>query len=181
MAVIPIRVEPEEVHIRADRRLAFKVVTGFTSRNGALERAPRVLETDGDRLLVEFRTPVEFGFGIRRYFRTVEWLTLREPEQIDFELVPGKGPIAGGLKQLDDRFLLEDVDGCTEFRYESTFCIRWSIFGWLLGKLLFQRAIKRHMRRHLAELKETIEARAERSRIYPLECPHETDPRSSSR
>ena len=181
MAVMTIRVEPEEIHIRADRRLAFEVVTSFGGKDGQTGASPRVLEEDGDRLLIEFRTPVEFGFGIKRNFRTVEWLTLKEPEQIDFELVPGKGPITGGLKRLDDRFLLEDVDGCTEFRYESTFCIRWSLFGWLLGKLLLQRTIKRHMRHHLAELKETIEARAKRSRVYPLECPHETDPRGSSR
>jgi hypothetical protein len=180
VAVIPIRVEPEEIHIRADRRLAFEVVTGFTSGNGAPEGAPRVLETDGDRLLVEFRTPVDLGFGIRWHFRTVEWLTLKEPEQIDFDLVPGKGPIRGGLKLLTDRFSLHDVDGCTEFRYESTFGIRWSVLGWLLGKLLIQRAMKQHMKKHLAALKVTIEARAERSRVYPLDCPHESDPRGHS-
>ncbi len=172
MAVIPIRIEPEEIHIRADRRLAFQVVTAFGAEQGEHGASAKVLETEGDRMLVEFNTQVKLLFGMTRVFRTVEWVTLDEPERIDFSLVPGKGPVTGGLKLLEDRFILEDDAGCTDLRYESSFGIRWSIWGWVIGKLWVERYLKRHMREHLATLKETIEARAKRSRLYALECDH---------
>ena len=168
MAIIPIRIEPKEIHIRADRRLAFQVVTAFGADQGENGASSKVLKTEGDRMLVEFHTPVKMFFGITwvRVYRTVEWVTLHEPDQIDFSQVEGP------LQLLEDRFLLEAVEGCTEFRYESTFGVRWSIFGWILGKLWLERCLKQHMRDHLKELQETIEARAKRSRVYALECEH---------
>lgn len=168
MAIIPIRIEPEEIHIRADRRLAFEVVSAFGATRENNGASTRVLQEDGNRLLVEFHTPVKMFFGITmaRVYCTVEWVTLHKPDQIDFSLVEGP------LQLLEDRFLLEDVEGCTDFRYESTFGVRWSIFGWILGKVWFERCLKQHMRDHLTELRETIEARAKRSRIYALECKH---------
>ncbi len=173
MTIKPIELQPAEVHIHADRRLAFQVVTAFgaaMSENGA--PPPQVLQDEGDRKLVAFSTPVML-LGMSKTFPTTEWLTMREPEQIDFSLVPGNGPITGGLKMLEDRFTFEDRSGCTLMRYESTFAIRWSWPGWLLGKLLFAPAIKSHMRHHLDDVKMMIEERAKRSRVYPqLEsCP----------
>lgn len=168
----PITLRPAEVHIHADRRLAFQVVTAFGAASSDGSPGPKVLEDHGDRKLVAFSTPVKL-LGFSKPFPTTEWVTLNEPEQIDFELVPGKGPIVGGLKLLIDRFTFEDRSGCTLLRYESRFAIRWSWPGWLLGKLLFAPVIGSHMRHHLDELKLTIEERAKRSRAFPQveSCP----------
>ncbi len=102
--VIPIRLAPVEVHIHADRRLAFQVLTAFRAKQEA--GAPPVLMDEGNRKLVEFHTVIG-----RRTYRTVEWVTLREPEEIRFEGV--EGPLA----LLQDRFVLEEDQGCTRFRY----------------------------------------------------------------
>lgn len=174
MAIQPIQIPPEHIHIHADRRLAFQVITAFGRNQEQGQPSHRVLEKRGeDELLVGFNTPVRV-LGIDRIFHTVEWVTLTPPEQIDFRLVPGEGPITGGLKLLHDRFVLTDAAGCTNLRYESAFGIRWSVSGWIVGKLLIESLLRKHMREHLVELKATIEARAARSRLYPqAACPHE--------
>ena len=175
MAVIPIKIKPEKIHITSDRRLAFQVITAFGASNGSkgIENGPsnRVLREEDDRKLIEFVTPVNLGPGMSRNWVTNEWVKMSEPEEVTFDLVPGKGPITGGLKLLSDRFVFEVVDNCTDLTYESTFGIRWSVFGWLFGKMFVERYLKKHMREHLAEVKPVIEARAARSRVY-APCVH---------
>jgi len=102
MWVIPIRMDPVEIHIHADRRLAFQVLTAFGTAqpDGS---ASRVLRDEGHRKLVEFHSLIPTAAGGKKIYRTVEWVTLHEPEAIDFEGV--EGPLA----LLRDRFVLEDV------------------------------------------------------------------------
>ena len=86
-------------------------------------------------------------------------------------MVPAHGIITGGLRQLTDGFELEKQGNCTVLTYKSRFGIRWSVGGWLLGKVLIGPIIKKHMIAHLGEVKEMIENRARRSRVYPqLPC-----------
>ena len=173
MSAIPITAPSQQVHINADRRLTFQVIAAMGTGGGPGDSANRVLERDGERMLVEFNSPVKLGPGIKTVFKTTEWVTMTEPEQITFKLVPGHGPLTGGLRDLDDRFVFKDHGGCTVLTYESRFAIRWSIFGWMVGRLWFSRYMKKHMIEHLAEVKTMVEARAERSRIYPqIACEH---------
>ncbi|MFQ5899284.1 MAG: hypothetical protein ACE5JN_13720 [Candidatus Methylomirabilia bacterium] len=160
MWVIPIRMDPVETHIHADRRLAFQVLTAFgaTQPDGG---SSRVLREEGGRKLVEFHTAMPTSTGGKKVYRTVEWVTLHDPEAIDFQGVEGP------LDLLRDRFVLEDVGGCTAFRYESTFGMKGWIFGWLVGRFRVKPILGRFMREHTRELKETIEERAKRSRIFP--------------
>jgi hypothetical protein len=124
-------------------------------------------------MLVEFNSPVKIGPGMNTVFKTTEWVTMSEPEQINFRLVPGRGPITGGLRDLSDRFVFDDHGSCTVLTYESAFAIRWSVFGWVLGKMFFARYLKDHMIKHLAEVKTIVEARAGRSKVYPqAACEH---------
>ena len=169
---IPIRMPPARAHMRADPRLAFEVIGAFGTSQPDGSGA-RVLRTDpGGRLLVEFRTRVPTLRGGNRIQRTVERVTLRSPERIDFEGVEGP------LRVLRDRFTFADFDGCTEFTYESTFAIGWSVVGWLIGWLYARPLLGRFMREHVEELRETVEARAARSRQYPQPaCPHRADRR----
>ena len=162
--ILPIRLTPVERHIHADRRLAFQVLTAFGVRqeDGS---SSMVLKAEGDRKLVEFHSVIPtFRHGQKRgqkMYRTVEWVTLLEPEEIRFEGV--EGPV----DLLQDRFVLQNLDGCTLFRYESTIGIKGGFAGWLKGQILVRPTLSRFMRDHSHRLKETIEARAKNSRLYP--------------
>ena len=150
-----------EVHIHADRRLAFQVITAFGASAQTGETSTKVLSREADRLLVEFHIPVRGLFGRQKVYRTVEWVTQDEPGEITFEGV--EGPLA----LLRDRMLLEAAGGCTWLRYESQFGLKWGIAGWLVAMLVLRPIMQRFVRSHLQELKETIEARARRSKVYP--------------
>lgn len=158
--IVPIRLKPVELHIHADRRLAFQVLTAFGARqeDGG---SSTVLKDEGDRKLVEFHSVIPTHGGKQKTFRTVEMVTLHEPDEIRFEGVEGP------LDLLKDRFLLHDVAGCTLFRYESTFGIKGGLGGWLRGQLIVRPVLRRFMREHSLKLKKTIEDRAKRSRVYP--------------
>ncbi len=168
---IPISAGLQQVHVHADRRLAFQVLTAFggpadesgasTRAASAKEASTRVLAEQEGRRLVEFHTPVQGLFGRRKVYRTVEWVTTREPERVDFEGVEGPLPL------LRDRFTLEERGGCTLFGYESTFGVRGWWLGWAVGMIYVRPTMRRFIRRHLEELKETIEERARRSKVYP--------------
>lgn len=162
--IIPIRLKPVELHIHADRRLAFQVLTAFGARqeDGG---ASIVLKDEGDRKLVEFHSVIPTRGRREAIYRTVERVALHEPDEIRFEGVEGP------LDLLEDRFLLQNVAGCTLFRYESTFGIRGGLVGWLRGQLAVRPILRRFMQKHSLKLKKTIEDRAKRSRLYPYrEC-----------
>ncbi|TVR68878.1 MAG: SRPBCC family protein [Sphaerobacteraceae bacterium] len=177
MPVISIAVPSESVLIRADRRLSFELLSAFRSLRSNPVRSIRVLERDDDnnRVLAEFSSPVHLPFGKTLTLRTIESVKFFEPERIEFVLPKPSWTFA----VLEDRFTLEDVEGWTRLRYESRFALPGWIFGWVVGKLVVQRMVKQHMREHLAELREKIETRAKRSRVYrfpqdiPLELRHE--------
>ena len=181
MAHIAIDLPEQSVHIHAQRELAFEVITAFGNsasaggKNGGAvigehDSTNVVLEKDGDRMLVEFRTPVKLG-PVSTVWKTTEWVSPEKPESISFELVPDHGILTGGLRQLTDRVDFKKQGNCTVLTYRSRFGIRWSVGGWLLGKMLIGPIIEKHMIEHLGEVKEMIENRARRSRIYPqLAC-----------
>ena len=160
MWVIPVQMEPVETHIHADRRLAFQVLTAFGARqpDGGFST---VLRDEGSRKLVEFHSLIPTAAGGKKVVRTVEWVILHAPEAIDFEGVEGPVPF------LRDRFVLEDVGGCTRFRYESTFGLKGWIIGWLVARFRVKLLLARFMREHTHALRAAIEERAKRSRVFP--------------
>ena len=160
MGVVPVQAKTEEILIHADRRLVFQVLTAFGTAGGNGE-ATRVLAQEPDRTLVEFHTPIKNLLGHTKTYRTVEWVIPHEPERIDFEAVECP------LPHLKDRFTLEARDGCTLMRYESEFGSRGGRLGWLWARFAIRPVMHRHMRRHLQKLRETIEARARRSKVFP--------------
>ena len=164
---IPIRVEPVETLIHADRRLAFQVVTAFGASSGSEGASTRILKDEGGRLLVEFLTETKQLFGRRKVYKTVEWVTKHEPDRIDFEGV--EGPLA----ILRDSFTFLPDGGCAVFRYESEFAVRWWVLGWIVGIAYVRPMLRRFMVGHVKKLKETIEERARRSKVYPqVPCSH---------
>ncbi len=181
MAHIPIDLPDQSIHIHAQRELAFEVISSFGGNGGRLDGGsgvgsvnPKpmsvVLAEDGARMLVEFNSRVKVG-PIVTTWKTIEWVSPDKPESISFELVPDRGIIAGGLRQLTDRFDFIKQGDCTLLTYRSSFGIRWSVGGWLVGKIIIGPIIKKHMVEHLVEVKVVIENRARRSRVYPQrEC-----------
>lgn len=163
--IVPIHLPPAELHIHADRRLAFQVLTAFGARqeDGG---SSAVLRNEGNRKLVEFHSIIPpTRRSKQRLCRTVEWVTLHEPDEILFEGVEGP------LDLLQDRFQLQDVAGCTHFRYESIIGIAGGIAGWLKAQFFIRPVLSKFMREHALKLKRTIEERAKRSRVYPYrEC-----------
>ncbi|MDA1349100.1 MAG: hypothetical protein O3A47_09595 [Chloroflexi bacterium] len=158
--VITVRLPPVEAHIHADRRLAFEFLTAFGANQGD-EGASRVIEDRGDRKLVEFHSSTPTLTGKRKTYRTVEWVTLEAPTEILFEGVEGP------LSLLRDRFTLEDLQGCTRFLYESTVGVPGWVLGWLVAQTYVRTLLGKFMREHTASMKEKIEDRARKSRVYP--------------
>ncbi len=168
----PITLEPRSIHIRADRRLVYQVLTAY-GQSGLEEYCARVLEDYGDRKLVEFHTPLKVGKSTH-IFRSVEWVQLTPPARIDFWLAPGyEEKSIFALSLLEDAFMLDDRGGCTEMTYESRFAVKAPVIGWLLARLMMMRVMSRHMAEHLEDIRELCEARAVRSRVWRFgRCGH---------
>lgn len=169
MWVIPVWLPPLEVHVHADRRLAFQVITAFGVSQGLAGSRSRVLgqDEDGSRL-VEFHTSAEGWAGRQKVYRTVERVTLVEAEQVEFEGVEGP------LTLLHDRFLFQSEGNCTRLRYESRVGLRGWWLGWLVARYYARPRLERLMRAHLEEMKEAVEARARRGKVYPqMACKQE--------
>lgn len=167
MRVIPIRLKPFSVHVNADRRLAFQVLTAFGAAAAESGAASRVVSRDGDRLLVEFYTPGRGLLGRARVFRTLERVSPREPDLIEFEGVEGP------LSLLRERLVLEDDDGCTILRHHGEFGLRGWLLGWIVGALVIRPVLARLLRAHGDEMRRAIEDRASRSRVFPQgSCAH---------
>ncbi len=162
---VHIRVPTAEVHVHADRRLAFQLLTswGVTGPGGALRS--KVLEKTDDRVLCEFYTPIK-AMGLKWVQKTVEWVTTEEPQLIEFEAIKAPLPV------LLCKWSLDEWGGCTKFKYDATIALHGSIFGWVFGMLFIRPMFHRMMKEHLNELRETIEARSARSRVFPQQpCP----------
>lgn len=159
--LIPISIGPIQVHIHADRRLAFQVLTAFGAATQADGASSRVLSQENGRLLVEFHTRVHTLFGWRKDYRTVEYVTLHEPELVEFDTV--EGPFA----MMYERFTLQDDGGCTLLRYDGRFGLPGWLGGWILGVVYVRPLLNRFMRRHIMDMKEAMESRARRSRAFP--------------
>lgn len=164
--LIPIRIPTAEVHVQADRRLAFQVLTAWGAAGPDGKPTAKVLQKSGERVLCEFHTPVKAFFGLEWVQRTVEWVTVTEPERIQFEAITAPLPVLVCLWSLDE------WGECCVFKYDATIALHGSLIGWIFGILLIRPIFKRMMREHLVELKTTIETRAARSRVFPQQpCP----------
>jgi hypothetical protein len=163
-----INLSTMQLHIGADRRLVFQMLSAFDS--GVIpgpEGSSKVLSRDGNRLVVEFLTPVNTPIG-RRSIRTVEEVALFEPERIMFNALEGP------LSSMEEEFQLSDREGCTTLKYDGRFIMPWRLFGWLIGRLYVKGAIRRVVWEHMVQIKQAAEARASRSKLFPSACSHKT-------
>lgn len=152
------------VQVCADRRLAFQVLTAFGAKT-ADGSTSEVLSEAGNTKLVKFTTPVKLIWRTRQ-LATEERVTLDEPRTIDFELLRAENYMRV-FSLFKERFTLQDADGCTDFTYDSRFRIHGMPLSYPFAVGVVRPILARFMEQHLAELKQTIEQRAERSKMYP--------------
>ncbi len=144
---MPVVLPSVEAIVPASPETVFEWVTAF--KENTTGGGSRVLNTEenGD-LIVEFVTVVFGLMGRRKVHRTVERVTLESPHEVRFQGV--KGP----LSVLRDRFTLQEVEGGTQFRYESTVGLPGSIFGWLLCQTYVRALLGRFMSQHVEKIRE---------------------------
>ncbi len=148
---------PHEVIVDAPREMVFEMLTAFGRGQlpGAKEKS-RVMEEDGDRLVVEFTTD-----AIYRTYVTVEEVTLFRPDRITFKHLDGP------LESCDEVFTFKELpDGQTLWRHTGSFRLGWPVVGDVVGRNVTKRWFERVMRKHMREMKMAIEARAARSHVY---------------
>jgi len=163
---IPITVRPVEVTIHSDRRLACEVLTAWGTTKVGDKPAARVMREQDKGQLIEFHTPIMSMLGVNYVARTLERVVVTEPKHISFEGVEGIVP------RMICQFHIDEWGDCTRFRYETEFAIHGSVFGWIFGVTFVRLAMHSMMKKHSLEIKETIEKRASRSRVYPQkDCP----------
>ncbi len=153
MSLKAIHVSPIEVKINAERRLVFQFITNFGTTASESGASSRVLSREKNGLLVEFETEVPVLFGMRKMFRTVERVTLYEPEWVEFE------EIEGPLAMRRERLILDELGTSTCLRYEAKFAMKGGVLGWLLGLLFARPKLKHAVQSHLMEIRETFETR----------------------
>lgn len=153
---------PHEVTVDAPREMVFEMLTAFGRGQlpGAKEKT-RVLEEDGDRLVVEFTTD-----AIYKTYVTLEEVTLHRPDRITFKHLDGP------FESCDEIFTFEELpDGQTLWRHTGSFTLGWPVVGKVVGRNITKRWFERVMRKHMREMKEAIEARAARSHVYKRRRP----------
>ena len=148
---------PHETIVNAPREMVFQMLTAFgRGRLPGSKEKSRVIEQDGDRLIVEFTTD-----AIYKTYVTLEEVILHSPDRITFKHL--KGP----LDACDEVFTFEDLpDGTTLWRHTGSFRLGWPVVGDVVGRNVTKRLFERVMRKHMREMKEAIEARAARSHVF---------------
>jgi hypothetical protein len=148
---------PHETIVNAPREMVFQMLTAFGRGRLPLSKGTsRVIEQDGDRLIVEFTTD-----AIYKTYVTLEEVTLHSPDRITFK------HLGGPLDSCDEVFTFEELpDGKTLWRHTGSFRLGWPVVGDVVGRKVTKRWFERMMRKHMREMKEAIEARAARSHVF---------------
>ena len=156
----PIKLRPHTVRIQAPRELVFQMMSHFGRGRlpGDNNESSKVLERDDNRLVVEFQTKALFTT-----YTTVEEVRLYPSERITFE------HLSGPLHYAREHFKFDDVDGReTDLTHSGEFIwSRFPFFGWFGGVIYTRPVFERTLVKHMAQVKQTAEARAARSRVFP--------------
>ena len=156
-----IRLRPHTVRIQAPRELVFQMMSHFGRGRlpGDNNESSKVLERDGNRLIVEFQTKTPTGAT----YTTIEEVRLYPPERITFE------HLSGPLRCVREAFTFGAVDARqTDLTHSGEFV--WSrvpLLGWLGGMFYVRPIFERTLMNHMEQVKQAAEARAARSRVFP--------------
>ncbi len=155
----PIRLKTHRVRIKAPRELIYQMMSSFGRGRlqGDNNESSEVLSRDGDTLVVKFRTKA----GLISY-DTVEEISLEPPGRITFK------HLSGPLHYAWEEFVFEEVGEFeTDLVHDGEFIWkRIPFFGWFGGMIYTRPAFERVLTKHMAQIKESSEARAARSRVF---------------
>ena len=148
-----VKLKTQSVVIQAPRSVVFKMISSFgdgvNGPAGDTEESKTLLERDGNRLLMEFRSR-----DGRKLYHTVEEVMLYPEERITF------GHIEGPLHHSQEEFVFAEVDSGTKMTHNGEIECRmhWlPIAGWAVARFYVKRHYERLVLRHMNSLKDRAE------------------------
>ncbi|MDA1127547.1 MAG: SRPBCC family protein [Chloroflexi bacterium] len=155
-----VRLREQSVVIRAPRSLVFELISSFGEGHaetdvrdptGEQEERSRLLEREGNRLLMEFHSR-----DGRKTYRTLEEVMLYPEERITFRHLDGP------LHHSQEEFLFTETDvGTTMTHHGEIECrMHWLPgAGWAVARFYVKRHYERLVLRHMNDLKDRAEGR----------------------
>ena len=153
-----VRLKTQSVTVQAPRTEVFRLISSFGDADigeasgesaGDMEERKTLLERDGNRLLMEFRSR-----DGRKMYRTVEEVMLYPEERITFR------HIEGPLNHSQEEFRFTKVDSGTKMTHHGEIECRmhWlPVAGWAVARFYVKRHYERLVLRHMNSLKDQAE------------------------
>ena len=153
-----VRLKTQSVTIQAARPVVFRLFSSFGDAetgeasgepSGDMEEGQTLLERDGNRLLMEFRSR-----DGRKMYRTLEEVMLYPEERITFR------HIEGPLHHSEEEFAFTEVDSGTKMTHNGEIECRmhWlPVAGWAVARFYVKRHYERLVLRHMNSLKDQAE------------------------
>lgn len=154
-----VNLRTQSVSIRAPRSAVSELISSFgdavdgsgpSGKPEENEESKRLIERDGNRLLMEFRS--QDG---RKMYRTLEEVVLPE-ERITFR------HLEDPLYHSQEEFVFTEVDSGTIMTHNGEIECRMHLLsgaGWMVARLYVKRRYERLVLRQMPSLKETAEAK----------------------
>lgn len=153
-----VRLRRQNVFVIAPRSAVFELISTFggsVDRDAPLEslgekeEGKRLVEQDGNRLVMEFRSR-----DGRKMYRTLEEVMLYPEERITFR------HLEGPLHHSQEEFAFTDASSGTTMTHKGEIECRMHWLpgaGWLVARFYVKRHYERLVLRHMDSLKETAE------------------------
>ena len=153
-----VKLKSQSVTIQATRSAVFKLISSFgdaelgersTDSAPNTEEGKTLIERDGNRLLMEFRSREG-----RKMYRTLEEVMLYPEQRITFR------HIEGPLNHSQEEFVFSQSGASTTMTHSGVIECRmhWlPAVGWLVARFYVKRHYERLVLRHMNSLKETAE------------------------
>ena len=155
-----VNLRTQSVSIRAPRSAVSELISSFgdavdgsgpSGKPEENEESKRLIERDGNRLLMEFRS--QEG---RKMYRTLEEVVLYPEERITFR------HLEDPLYHSQEEFVFTEVDSGTIMTHNGEIECRMHLLpgaGWMVARLYVKRRYERLVLRQMQSLKETAEAK----------------------
>ena len=155
-------VGPIVTEVGAPAALVFQMLGAIGQGRQRPGAGADVLARDGDALICDFWTTVRLPFGGSRTVRTREAVRLVPPDRVEYEHLDG--PVCG----LRESITVEPIgDHRSRLVYRGTYDSR-SRLARSIFRFLSKGIIERAVDDHFSELRQRAEARAARSRAFPV-------------
>ena len=153
-----VKLRTQSLSIRAPRSTVFKLISSFgdvvdgakpSEKPNMNEEGKRLIERDGNRLLMEFRSR-----DGRKMYLTLEEVMLYPEERITFR------HLEGPLYHSQEEFVFTEADSGTIITHNGEIECRMHLLpgaGWMVARFYVKRRYEKLVLRHMKSLKETAE------------------------